>query len=338
MSTAEFDFRLLLETLPDAVLACNAAGRVVFANASVERLLGWSAAELVGHPLDLVIPERLREAHQQGLSRFLQTHQARIMGRAVRLSALNRDGQEVEIELTLSNVQADGEVLLIGSLRDMRERLELQRQTTLTQYLKVTARMATLLGDLVDLDTIVQTVAQTLVGDLNAALAQVWLVEPSNGSLSLKATSGFEPNPFPNPGLDPSSDSSEIALAAQRREPVVVARNWLSEGRTGSLATFPLVSGGGLRGVLVFGSSLSLDSEVLDALSALSAIVAAAINDNLVLSREQAARLEAEVERKRLQAILDTISAGVLLAEGPEGCITVLNPAGNHLLGLNPLP
>ncbi len=251
---------------------------------------------------------------------------------------MNRDGHEVEIELTLSNVLADGEELLIGSLRDMRERIELQRQTTLAQYLKVTAQLASRLGDQVDLDAILQTVVQTLAGDLNAALAQVWLVDPSDGSLALRATAGTRPGPFPDARIDPESDSGEVGRAAQQREPVVVSRNWLAQGRTGTIAAFPLVSGGDLRGVLVFGSSLSLDGEVLDALSALSAIVAAAINDNLVLNREQAARLEAEDERRRLQAILDTVSAGVLLAEGPEGQITVLNPAGNHLLGLDPLP
>ncbi len=49
-------------------------------------------------------------------------------------------------------------------------------------------------------------------------------------------------------------------------------------------------------------------------------------------------RREAEDERRRLQTILDTVSAGVLLAEGPEGRITVLNPAGHQLLGLDPIP
>ncbi len=122
-----------------------------------------------------------------GFHRFLDTHRPRVMGRAVRLSALTREGLEVEIELTLSNLQADGEELLIGSLRDLSERVQLERQTTLAHYLKVTAQTASRLGGLAELDSILETVVGTLAEDLGAALAQTWLVDPADGLLTLRA-------------------------------------------------------------------------------------------------------------------------------------------------------
>ncbi len=89
---------------------------------------------------------------------------------------------------------------------------------------------------------------------------------------------------------------------------------------------------------MVHVASVHLAPEVIDALAAFAAIVAAAINNVQVLRREQAARVEAEDQKRKLATILDTISVGVLLAEGPEGRLTLANPAARQMLAPDVVP
>ncbi|HWB70739.1 MAG TPA: PAS domain S-box protein, partial [Egibacteraceae bacterium] len=121
------DHRLVLEALTDAVVAADEWNRIVYANRAAEALLGWQADELTGRPLTAIMPPRLREAHLAGFSRWVATHESRIMGRPLRVPALRRDGTEVDIELNLGSVRlADGADLVVASLRDLRDRLELE--------------------------------------------------------------------------------------------------------------------------------------------------------------------------------------------------------------------
>src|SRR5262249_51046247 len=148
----DFDYRALLDTMADAVLACGTDWTVVYANAAVEGLLGWSAPALVGQSLEVIIPQRLREGHREGLARYLETRPPTSLGRPTRMPAVTRDGLEIEVELTISQAPGpDGQVLLLGSLRDLRDRVELESQLTLTRYLRATARAATHLGGAADI-------------------------------------------------------------------------------------------------------------------------------------------------------------------------------------------
>src|SRR5437660_765787 len=98
----EFDTRLILDSLGDAVVAADGANRIVYVNAAAERLLGWPAGELVGQAVTTILPPRLHAVHLAGFYRYTATHQAKLIGRPVRVPALRRDGTEVEIELTLA--------------------------------------------------------------------------------------------------------------------------------------------------------------------------------------------------------------------------------------------
>lgn len=356
---AEFDFHLLMDALADAVIACDARGLVVYANSAVERLLGWPIAELMGRPLEeTIIPPRLRESHANGLARYLRTGEPRILGRAARLPALRRDGKEIEVELTLSHHRdTAGHPILIGALRDLSERVELERQATLTRYLQATARVASRLGGRMDLDEVLATAVATLVDHFDAALARVWLLEPSaeadHPHLVLRASGGLTGRVTGDPQsrLDPRTDASVIGEAARAGQPVLRSlqaeapgdpnrpdASWLTRGNPAAVAAFPLTTGGDLRGVMLHVSNVHLAPEVIDALAAFAAIVAAAVNNVQILRRKQAARVEAEDRKRKLATILDTLSVGVLLTEGPEGRLTLANPAALQILGVDRAP
>ena len=121
--------RRILDALADAVVACDAADRITYASPSITTLLGWTPEELVGrHVIDL-IPPRLRAAHRAGFQRFVSTGVGAMMNRPVRVAAQHRDGQEREIELTLAASGAGAEPEIVAAMRDVGERLALERVT-----------------------------------------------------------------------------------------------------------------------------------------------------------------------------------------------------------------
>jgi phosphoserine phosphatase RsbU/P len=123
----------IVDALNDAVIVAGLDGRIVYANAATERMLGWSPDTLLGLPVTTLVPERLRDAHQAAFSSYAATGEAHVIGHPMRLAALRPDGHEVPVELLLSTMpRRDGE-LIVATLRDVRERLDGERQTTLAQ-------------------------------------------------------------------------------------------------------------------------------------------------------------------------------------------------------------
>jgi PAS domain S-box-containing protein len=111
--------RRVLDAMPDAVVAADDDGVIVYTNRATEALLGWPAGELIGQPLTTIVPGRLRDIHAAGFGRFAATREPRLMGHAVRIPALRRDGTEVAVELTLSLFPAGEAHLLLGSFRSV---------------------------------------------------------------------------------------------------------------------------------------------------------------------------------------------------------------------------
>lgn len=339
------DFRLICDNLTDAVVAVDGAQRILYVNASTERLLGWTSAELVGRELTTIVPPGLREAHLAGFRRYLATGEPKVFGRPIRVAALCRDGSEVEIELTLSAAPADGgSAVVLALLHELRQRVDLERQLTVTRYLRATTRVAATLGSRLELGPILETVVKTLVADFDAALARVWLYEPESNILKLLASAGLSTATASSTRarLDLATDPSKVAEVARTWRPLIqnglagdprFDQDWVArEGLTG-MAVLPLLSGGRLQGVLVHFTTKGLPDEVVEALTTFAAIVAATVNDVRLFVREQIARKEAEEQRQRLQTILDVLPDGVVLVEGPESRITVLNPAGQAIWG-----
>src|SRR5687768_15823369 len=94
----------LFDAVRDAVVIANAStGVVVLWNPAAARLLGWTAAEAEGQPLDVIIPPRYRERHHAGIERYRRTGRGSLIenGAPVLLPALHRDGREVPVELML---------------------------------------------------------------------------------------------------------------------------------------------------------------------------------------------------------------------------------------------
>ena len=108
----------------DAIVTADDFGRIVDFNTSAEKVFGWTRDEIVGQTMeDTFIPHRMRDAHHNGMKRYLETGKPRVVdaGR-VELAALRKSGEEFPVELNITTAQDGSETIFIAYIRDISER------------------------------------------------------------------------------------------------------------------------------------------------------------------------------------------------------------------------
>jgi PAS domain S-box-containing protein len=121
----------LLESVPDAMIITHRDGRIVHVNTVAEALFGWARAELVGSPIEVLLPARFRAMHQVHRSGYHAAPRTRPMGLGLDLFGLRKDGEEFAAEISLSPLSVGGEVYAIAAVRDVTERKKLEQRAQL---------------------------------------------------------------------------------------------------------------------------------------------------------------------------------------------------------------
>jgi PAS domain S-box-containing protein len=122
----------LLDLSGDAIIVIDERGRILRANAQTDPMFGYEPGELLGRPLELLIPERFRPAHVGHLNRYFADPTARPMGSRLELHGRRKDGSEIPIEVSLSPQRGEKEVTVSAAIRDIGERRRLEAAARLT--------------------------------------------------------------------------------------------------------------------------------------------------------------------------------------------------------------
>lgn len=119
LKESELKFKELLETAPDAIIIIKNSGKIHLANLQCEIMFGYSRLELIDKSIESLIPERFRNNHQTQRLLFSPKPKARPMGDGMELFALRKNGEEFPVELSLSPLRINGELLISVSIRDV---------------------------------------------------------------------------------------------------------------------------------------------------------------------------------------------------------------------------
>jgi PAS domain S-box-containing protein len=124
----EAKFQGLLEAAPDAIVAVDAEGMIHLVNRQAEALFGYDRDELIGRPLDLLVPDRVRGVHPAYRARYFADPTPRPMGAGVELAARRRDGTEFPVDISLSSLQTEEGVLVSAAIRDVTDRKRAEQE------------------------------------------------------------------------------------------------------------------------------------------------------------------------------------------------------------------
>jgi len=125
---AEERFQLVVESVGNAIVMADGQGKIVLSNLQTEKLFGYKREELLGHSVDLLIPERYRKGHPQHRTIFMEHPCARLMGAGRDLFGLRKDGNEFPVEVGLNPIETEQGIMVLVSIVEITERKQAEQQ------------------------------------------------------------------------------------------------------------------------------------------------------------------------------------------------------------------
>lgn len=332
LAEAETRFRKVVEAMPNALIMSDPGGRIQLANAQAESLFGYTREELIGQPVELLVPEDHRAEHPARGANYLRNPQARAIGARRDLSARCKDGREVTVEIGLNPLTIDSQTYVLASIVDITERTraeEVQREGIVLGQLQYDIHVA--LATRGSLRDVLQVCARAIVDHLDAAFARIWTLNESEQMLELRASAGLYTHLDGPHGRIPVGQY-KIGLIAAERQPhltnAVVGdqrvsdQEWARREGMVAFAGYPLIADDRVIGVMAMFARRELTDTTLRAMGSIAQGVAlgieriraedglrAAIHDLATRTRQlEVAKEQAEAADRVKSAFLATMS------------------------------
>src|SRR6266436_4863954 len=119
---SEERYRIVVETASDAVVSIDESSTILFVNPATSRIFGYDASELIGQPLITLMPDYMRELHEAGFKRYLDTAERHINWQGTELTDLRKNSEEFPVEVSFGELAINGRRLFTGFIRDITER------------------------------------------------------------------------------------------------------------------------------------------------------------------------------------------------------------------------
>jgi PAS domain S-box-containing protein len=172
---AEEKFRMAVEASPSGILLVNQTGQIVLVNSQIEQLFGYGREELIGHSVEILVPERFAGAHPEHRAKFFAAPAARAMGAGRELFARRKDGTEFPVEIGLNPIQSPEGALVLAAVVDISARLEAEEEAgRRRQQIELLSR-ASLLGEMTA--SLAHELSQPLATIINNASAAMEYIE-----------------------------------------------------------------------------------------------------------------------------------------------------------------
>ncbi|MCE5269849.1 PAS domain S-box protein [bacterium] len=140
---SEERFRMIIEASKDGMIAVNRQGLIKIFNPAAEKIFGRTSSEMLDQPLDLLMPQNMREEHRRYVESFFERGEPdRAIDRTLQLKGLHGDGTEFDIELSLSKGAADGKEFVLAVIRDITDKLTLEANLLQSRKMETIGQLA----------------------------------------------------------------------------------------------------------------------------------------------------------------------------------------------------
>ncbi len=191
LRSSEARFSGIVEMASDAIVSMDSNQRIVLFNRGAEEIFKWKASEVLGGPVEVLLPEHARDGHRDYVEEFGRGEvRARRMGERQDILGRRRDGQTFPAEASIIKTEVEGEWFYTVVLRDVSERHRTQREQ------RFLLRAGELLASSLDLDTTLSTLADAAVGFL-ADYCVVDLIESDGEIRRIRVSSREDADPWP---------------------------------------------------------------------------------------------------------------------------------------------
>jgi PAS domain S-box-containing protein len=256
---ADSIYRALFGAYPDALLLVDAAGAIRLANPAAASLLGYATDELVGLPVDALVPDAVRARHADYRAAYAERPRPRPMGTQMELVARRRDGSEVMVEIALSPLPGTAPALVVAAIRGIEAYPRVQQALQRARYSECVADFGRLAVNARDPQSLLREVPQAAARALQAEAAVLYRLQPDGRHLRVAAVYGDAGAQAEGELLGSQPDTpwgyvmaqgTPVAVEDYRRETrFVVPEDFVARGLVSAIAV-PLADRGRIAGVL----------------------------------------------------------------------------------------